>query len=93
MQGPEDFNTFNHHDCGGAMLMLSIPPAVISFVLLDNQTLAIILGAAAVFVSAIVYLLAYLTHWKIIPRIVDLLGMILTPLYAIAAVWLFIYYP
>ena len=75
------------------MLMLSIPPAVISFVLLDNQTLAIILGAAAVFVSTIVYLLAYLTHWKIIPRIVDLLGMILTPLYAIAAVWLFIYYP
>lgn len=92
MQEPEDFNRFDHYDCGGATLMLSIPPAVMAFVLMKNEYLAIVLGVAAVILAVAVFLLSFLTHWKIIPRIVDLLGMILTPLYAVAALWLFLYY-
>ncbi|MBQ4614152.1 MAG: hypothetical protein IJB31_04410 [Akkermansia sp.] len=88
MPEQEDFNTFSSYDCLGAMLMLSILPVAIAIVLLENIPLAIILGVVGVVLSLGVFLLALLTHWRIIPRIVDILGMILTPTYIGIAVWL-----
>ncbi len=68
--------------------MLGVAPALISYVLLENLALAITFGVIAVVLAAAVYLLSLMTHWKIIPRIVDLMGMVLTPVYVAIAVWI-----
>lgn len=88
MAEQEDFNTFDSYDCLGAMLTLGIVPVAISYILLDNLPLAITFGIIAVLCAGAIFLLALLTHWKIIPRIVDMLGIILTPLYIAIAVWI-----
>lgn len=68
--------------------MLGAAPAIMSYILLDNTAMAITLGVVAVLLAGGVYILALLTHWRIIPRIVDILGTILTPVYIIIAIWL-----
>lgn len=88
MPEQEDLNTFDSLDCGGAMLMLGVAPAAISYFLLDNLVMAITFGVIAVVVSVVVYALSLITHWRLIPRIVDILGMTLTPIFIGIAVWL-----
>lgn len=88
MPEQEDLNTFDSLDCGGAVLMLGATPAAISYFLLDNMVLAITFGVIAVVVALLVYVLSLITHWRLIPRIVDILGMTLTPLFFGIAIWI-----
>lgn len=89
MTEEEDFNTFDSHDCGGAVLMLGIVPAVMAYVFDDhNVVLAALFAGIAVVIAAAVWGLSLITHWRIIPRLVSLAGAVLTPLYVALAVYL-----
>ncbi len=85
----EDFNAFNSLDSAGAVLMLGIAPAVMNYIFFkEEMTLTCILGAGAVGLAALVYLLFSLTGWRVIGSIVNLVGCILVPIYLAAAIWL-----
>lgn len=88
MADEEEFNAFDSLDCGGAVLMLGIVPAVMGYVFDEhNIVLAATLGGIAVLLALAVYLLALLTRWRLIGQIVGLAGSILTPCYIAAAVY------
>lgn len=86
---PEDFNAFNSWDILGAMLMLTLVPAIMNFVFNDKELLvtAVIAGIGVV-VSLAVFLLALVTRWRIIGRLVNVLGCVLTTLYFAVAIYL-----
>ena len=86
---PEDLNEFNSWDILGAMLMLTIVPAVFNFVF-NNQDItgSCVIAAIAVVVSLLVFGLSVLTRWKIIGKIVNLLGNVLTVGYIVLAIYL-----
>jgi len=89
MADEEEFNAFDSLDCGGAVLMLGIVPAVMGYVFDDhNVLLAATLGGGAFLLAMAVYLLALLTRWRIIGHIVGLIGSVLTPCYVAVAVYL-----
>ncbi len=86
---PEDFNAFNSWDVLGAMLMLTLVPAIMYFVFNDKElVMTCIIAGIGVAVSVVVFLLAMVTRWRIIGRIVNLLGCVLTALYIAVAVYL-----
>lgn len=88
MADEEEFNAFDSLDCGGAVLMLGIVPAVMGYVFDEhNVVLAATLGGAAVILALAVYLLSLLTHWRLIGQIVGLVGCVLTPCYIAAAAY------
>ncbi len=88
MADEEEFNAFDSLDCGGAVLMLGIVPAVMGYVFDDhNVLLAATLGGVAFLLAVAVYLLALLTRWRMISYIVGLVGGVLTPCYVAAAVY------
>ncbi len=85
----EDFNAFTGADCAGAVLMLGIVPAVMNYLFFkDNMTLTMMLGAGAVGLALLVFLLVRLTGWRLIGSVVNLMGCILVPAYLAAAIWL-----
>ena len=86
---PEDLNAFDSEDCFGAVLMLGIVPVVLNYVFNKEQMgLTIMLGVLAGALAVAVYLLAKLTGWKMVGRIVNLIGCILVPVYIVVAVML-----
>ncbi len=86
---PEDLNAFNSEDCGGAVLMLGIVPAVLNYVFNKEQMgLTITFGVGALLLAGAVYLLAKLTQWAAVGRVVNLVGCILVPAYVVIAVML-----
>ena len=86
---PEDLNEFNSWDILGAMLMLTIVPAVFNFVF-NNQDItgSCVIATIAVVVSLLVFGLSVLTRWKIIGKIVNLLGNVLMVGYIALAIYL-----
>lgn len=86
----EDFNQFSGADCGGAILMLGIVPAVMCFVFTEptNYVLVVALGLLAVLLAAAVWGLAAVTKWRIIPAAVNVLGCVLAPFYVAIAIYL-----
>lgn len=93
MEEPEDFNQFNSADCGGAVLMLGIVPAVMCFVFTEptNYVLTVSVGVLAVLVALVVWGLAAVTKWRLIPTLVNLLGCILAPFYVVIAIYLWVF--
>ncbi len=86
---PEDLNEFTSEDCGGAVFMLGLVPVVLNYVFNKEQMgLTIALGVAAVAAALAVYLLARLTGWSMVGRVVNLVGCVLVPVYVVAAVCL-----
>lgn len=84
----EDFNAFNCWDCLGASLMLAIMPAALNYIFNDKDLISsAILGVIGVGISVAVFLLAFITRWRIIGTIVNIAGCILTPIYVIIAVY------
>lgn len=89
---PEDFNAFNSWDVLGAMLMLTLVPAIMYFVFSDKElVMTCIIAGIGVAVSVVVFLLAMVTRWRIIGRIVNLLGCVLTTLYIAVAVYMWVW--
>ncbi len=88
MSEPEDFNAFDHWDCLGASLLLGIMPAALNFVFNDKDILSTaLLGAAGLAAAGAVFLLAFITRWRIIGTLVNLAGSILTVIYIAIAVY------
>lgn len=82
----EDYNAFNCWDCLGAVFLLGLVPAVINFVFNDHDifsTVVIVLIAAVI--SVVVFLLAMITRWPIIGKIVNLAGCVLSLFYIAVA--------
>lgn len=88
----EDLNEFNSWDTLGAMLMLTTVPAVMNYVFNDKDVVgsAVIAGIGVV-ISVAVFALALLTRWRIISRVVNLLGCVLTTLYIALSVYLWVW--
>lgn len=88
----EDLNEFNSWDTLGAMLMLTMVPAVMNYVFNDQDVVgsAVIAGIGVV-ISVAVFGLSLLTRWRIISRVVNMLGCVLTTLYVALSVYLWVW--
>ena len=88
----EDLNEFNSWDTLGAMLMLTMVPAVMNYVFNDQDVVgsAVIAGIGVV-ISVAVFGLSLLTRWRIISRVVNMLGCVLTTLYIALSVYLWVW--
>lgn len=87
-QEPEDFNAFTPLDCFGATLMLGLTPAILNFVFNDMDLVSTVaLAGVGFLVAAVVWLLAFVTHWPIIGRMVNVVGLVLTFVYIAIAVY------
>ncbi len=84
----EDLNEFNSWDILGAMLMLTLVPGIMNFVFNDKDIVgsAVIAGIGAV-ISFAVFGLSLLVRGRMISRLVNLLGAVLTTLYIVIAVY------
>lgn len=88
----EDLNEFNSWDILGAMLMLTLVPAIMHFVFNDKEVVgSVVIAGIGVLISLAVFALSLLTRWRIIGRIVNLLGTVLTTLYIVLAVYLWVW--
>ncbi len=88
----EDLNEFNSWDTLGAMLMLTMVPAIMNYVFNEQDVVgsAVIAGIGVV-ISVAVFALALLTRWRIISRVVNLMGCVLTTLYIALSVYLWVW--
>lgn len=87
-QEPEDFNAFTHWDCFGATLMLGLTPAIMNFVFNDKELVStVLLAGIGLLVALVVWLLAFVTRWRIIGKLVNMAGLVLTLIYIGVAVY------
>ncbi len=87
----EDLNAFEAEDCGGAVLVLGVIPAVMNYVFNKEQMgLTVTLGAFAAGLAVVIYLLARFTGWRLIGAVVNLVGCVLVPCYVALAIVLWI---
>lgn len=88
----EDLNEFNCWDTLGAMLMLTMVPAIMNFVFNEKDVVgSAVIAGIGVLISVAVFGLALLTRWRIISRIVNLMGCVLTTLYIALSVYLWVW--
>lgn len=88
----EDLNEFNSWDTLGAMLMLTMVPAVMNFVFNEKDVVgSVVIAGIGIVISVAVFGLALLTRWRIISRVVNLLGCVLTTLYIALSVYLWVW--
>lgn len=73
--------------------MLGIVPAVMCFVFTEptNYALTISVGVLAVLMALVVWGLAAVTKWRLIPSLVNMLGCILAPFYVAIAIYLWVF--
>lgn len=90
-EGQEDFNAFNSWDCFGATLMLAQVPAIMNYVFTEPHELGstIAIGVVGLLISLVVLAVALITRWRIIGRLVNMAGCILTPVYVVIAICAF----
>lgn len=88
----EDLNEFNSWDTLGAMLMLTMVPAIMNYVFNEQDVVgSVVIAGIGVVISVAVFGLALLTRWRIISRVVNLLGCVLTTLYIALSVYLWVW--
>lgn len=86
---PEDYNAFGKWDAVGAAAMLGIVPAVYHFIFNNHDIPGTISWAIVSPIAAAgVYLLGIVMDGKAVGRIVNLIGLILTPIYMIIGYFL-----
>lgn len=84
----EDLNEFNSWDVLGAMLMMTLVPAVMNYTFNDRDVVgSIVIAGIGSVISLSVFVLSLLTHWGIISKVVNLFGVVLTTLYIMLAVY------
>ncbi len=85
---PKNSENLGSWDCAIAVLMLGITPIAIHYVFGDRGDYKeLIPMVAGVCVAALaVFLLVALTGWRIIGKIVNILGIILTIIYIVIAI-------
>lgn len=87
----EDLNAFNGWDCFGATLMLGIVPGVICYATTDPHDVkgAIAYCVMGLLISLVVLAVALITRWRILGKIINSAGTILTAVYIIymASFW------
>lgn len=78
----EDHNAFSRWDCMGAVAMLAIFPAVVSFVFNDHDTKGVIIwGAVAAAAMGGIFLLSLIIKDKYLSKIVNIAGAVITLFY------------
>lgn len=78
----DDYNAFNSWDCLGAVFLLGLVPAAINFIFNDQEIFStVIIVLIAALVSVAVFLLAMITRWPIIGKIVNAAGCVLSLAY------------
>lgn len=83
----EDLNSFNLWDSVGAAIMLGVVPAAMCSVFNDHDYVSAgICMGVAVLVGGMVYLAGFLLPGRLIGRIINLIGCVLTPVYIIIAI-------
>ena len=83
---PEDYNAFGKWDAVGAAAMLGVFPAVLNFIFNDHDISGTIsLMSISVIAGLAVYIAGLLVDGKFLGRIVNYVGMSLTPVYVIIA--------
>ena len=83
---PEDYNAFGKWDAVGAAAMLGVFPAVLNFIFNDHDIPGTIsLMSISVIAGLAVYIAGLLVDGKFLGRIVNYVGIALTPIYAIIA--------
>lgn len=88
----EDLNDFNGWDILGAMLFLMIVPAILNYVFNEKDVVgSSVLAGVGVLLSLAVFGLFQLTRWRLISRIVNFLGVVLTTLYIAVAVYCWVW--
>lgn len=88
----EDLNEFNSWDILGAMLMLTIVPGIMNYVFNDKDVVgSAVIAGFGVLLSLSVFGLSLLTRWRIIGKLVNLFGVVLTTLYIALAVYFWVW--
>lgn len=83
---PEDYNAFGKWDAVGAAAMLGVFPAVLNFIFNDHDIPGTIsLMSISVIAGLAVYIAGLVVDGKSLGRIVNYVGIALTPVYAIIA--------
>lgn len=83
---PEDYNAFDKWDAVGAAAMLGLFPAVVHFIFSKHDIPGTLTWLVVPVVAALaVYLSGFLFSGKSLGRIVNLVGLILTPIFLIIA--------
>lgn len=83
---PEDYNAFGKWDAVGAAAMLGVFPAVLNFIFNDHDIPGTIsLMSISVIAGLAVYIAGLVVDGKSLGRIVNYVGIALTPIYAIIA--------
>lgn len=91
-EAAEDLNEFNSWDILGAMLMITMVPAIMNFVFNDKDVVSsVVIAGIGVLISLAVFVISLLTRWRIIGVIVNLLGTVLTILYIAVTVYLWVW--
>lgn len=81
----EDLNAFNSWDCFGATLMLGIVPGIIHYATTDphDETGAALICLGGVLISLVVLGISLITRWRMLSRIINFAGTVLTFLFII----------
>ena len=81
----EDLNAFGSWDCFGAVLMLGVVPGIIHYTTTKphDETGAIFISLGGILISFVVLAVALITRWRIIGRIINAAGTVLTLIYII----------
>lgn len=88
----EDLNEFDSWDVLGAMLMITLVPAIMNYVFNEQDAVgSAVIAGVGVLVSLAVFGLSLLTSWRIISKVVNMLGAVLTVLYVVFAVYCWVW--
>ena len=88
---PEDYNAFGKWDAVGAAAMLGLFPAVLNFIFNDHDIPGTIsLLSISVIAAVAVYIAGLLVDGKFLGRVVNYVGIALTPVYTIIAIFMWV---
>lgn len=85
----EDLNAFGLWDSVGASVMLGVVPAALCYIFNKHDVAStVMLLGVALLAGGVVYLLGLVMPGRVLGRIVNLLGLVLTIIYIVAAYWM-----
>lgn len=83
---PEDYNAFNKWDAVGASAMLGLFPAVMHFIFSGHDIPGTLSWLVLPVVAAVaVYVCGFIVPGKLLGRVVNMSGLVLTPVFLVIA--------